>query len=69
MKPKEIKKKCYTKVQNEDGNDRYMCRFCKKNYKENVTRMTMHIRKECRLVPQHILKCLLSPNKAIFNSK
>lgn len=68
MKPKEIKKRCYTKVENV-GNIRYVCRFCNKSYKENVTRMTMHIKNECKKVPQCISKCLLSFNKSKFNHR
>jgi len=66
MKPKEIKKRCYTKVEIE-GKERYACRYCNKNYKENVTRMTVHIKNECNEVPQCISKSLLSPNKSKFN--
>jgi len=39
----------------------------KKNYKENVTKMTEHNKNECKEVPLCISKSLLSPNKSKFN--
>jgi len=56
----------FTKIEIE-GNERYACRYCNKNYKENVTRMAVHIKNECKEVPQCISKSLLSPNKSKFN--
>lgn len=50
MKPKVIKNKCYIK-----HGEFYLCKYCNKKYKENVTRMALHIKKECIKVPKHIL--------------
>ncbi|KAF0727651.1 Uncharacterized protein FWK35_00024646, partial [Aphis craccivora] len=59
MKPKVIKNKCYIR-----HGDKYLCKYCNKPYKENVTRMATHIKKECTKVPKYILDNFSSTNSS-----
>jgi len=61
MKPKVIKNKCYIK-----HGDKYLCKYCNKSYKENVTRMAIHIKKECTKVPKYTLDNFSSTNMSSF---
>lgn len=61
MKPKVIKNKCYIR-----HGDKYLCKYCNKPYKENVTRMATHIKKECTKVPKYILDNFSSTNSSSF---
>jgi len=57
MKPQQIKKQYFQACQN----NRQKCLFCNNTYKENVTRMAIHISK-CPKVPESI-KNIVSKNK------
>jgi len=61
MKPKVIKNKCYIQ-----HSDKYLCKYCNKPYKENVTRMAIHVKKKCTKVPKYILDNFYSKNSSIF---